>query len=73
MSRMPPHLRSQRESLAKAFPQLMFAILPNKLFIYRKGAQTPFVTFDRDCQIYHTDGKRAASVREALEWAMGKL
>lgn len=70
---MPPHLRSQRESLAKAFPLLAFAIMPKKLFIYKKGAQTPFITFDRDGQIYRNDSKSVGSVREALEWAMGKL
>lgn len=72
-ARMPPHLRSQREGLAKAFPQLTFAIMPKKLFIYRRGAQVPYVTFDRDGQIYRTEGKTAGSVREALEWAMSKI
>ena len=66
---LPPHLRSQRESLAKAFPQFTFAILPTKLFIYRKGAQTPFVTFLRDGPYYKGEHKTVTSVKEALEWA----
>jgi hypothetical protein len=70
---MPPHLRSQREGLAKAFPRLSFASIPTKLFIYKKGATVPFLVFERDGSYYKNEHKCVTSVREALEYAMGKL
>lgn len=66
---LPPHLRSQRENLAKAFPEFTFAVLSAKVFVYRKGAQTPFVTFERDGQLYKNEHKCVSSIRDILEWA----
>lgn len=66
---IPSHIRSQRENLAKAFPEFTFAVMPKKVFIYRRGAQTPFVTFERDGQFYRNEHTNASSIRECLEWA----
>lgn len=69
MTSLPPHLRAQRHNLAKKYTEFHFSIMPTKLFIYHRGANTPFVTFIRDGQLYRCDDITVTSVREALEWA----
>lgn len=68
-SPLPTYLQGHRETLNREFPHLHYSFIKGKLFIYRKGAGTPFCTFLRDGQFYVRDETRVSTIRDALQWA----